>query len=927
MAGQDQSGHLYNPGTGHWSFNMSSSCRRCAYALVVTVFAATTAAEGATRTVPAGGDLQATLDAAAPGDTILLAAGAEFVGNFVLPVKTGSGYIVLRTSTPLTALPGAGTRIQPAHAALLARLRSPNEQPALRTAPGAHHWHLQYLEFAANLDGLNDLVQLGDGSSAQSTLASVPYALKLDHLYVHGDPDVGQKRCIALNAGDTTIRDSYIADCKSVSQDSQAIGGWNGPGPYLIENNYLEGAGENVMFGGADPWIDGLVGSGITIRRNYFTRPMAWRNPVIPTPAGATATPLAGGGLGAGTYAYRVIARRGVGQGNIGRSTATAEVTATVADGGTVRVRWQAVPGAAEYRVYGRSPGSQTVYWTVTTTEFVDTGAAGTPENVPTSIGTQWLVKNLFELKSARGVVVEGNIFENHWKQGQPGFAIVLTPRNSGGRCTWCVVEDLRFEHNVVRNVAAGVNILGYDNARPTQQTNALTFRHNLFYNVTTALGGNGWFMQIGDGPRDITIEHNTIDHNGPHLVYVYGGTSTAPKQVLDVVMTSNAARNGTYGMGGAFYAAGNAILTNFYPGIDFRANYLSGAVASRYPAGTLVAGLFPDQFVNAGARDYTVRSTSALHNAGTDGTDIGVDMAAVTDYVDGVETGSGSTTPPVAPVADFSASCTALSCAFTDGSSDADGTIASRTWTFGDGTTSSAQDPVHEYDASGTYAVTLAVVDNSGLSASKTRSVTVTQPNAAPAASFTSTCADLTCTLRDTSTDSDGTIALRTWTFGDGTASGSGQQVTHTFAAAGTYSVTLTVRDDDGATATATRTVSVAVSIHSGDLDGTTTQWSKYWDARVTIVVHDGAENRVNGATVAFTWSGAVSKTGTCVTSAGWCTVKSGTLSHLRSSVTLTINSISVPGSTYLAGSNHDVDGSTGGTAVVIARPPIPGQ
>ena len=90
----------------------------------------------------------------------------------------------------------------------------------------------------------------------------------LSHLYVHGDPLLGQKRCIALNAAAVTIRDSHIADCKAVGKDTQAIGGWNGPGPYMIENNYLEGAGENVLFGGADPAITNLVADGVTFRRN-----------------------------------------------------------------------------------------------------------------------------------------------------------------------------------------------------------------------------------------------------------------------------------------------------------------------------------------------------------------------------------------------------------------------------------------------------------------------------------------------------------------------------------------------------------------------------------------------------------------------------------------------------------------------------------
>jgi hypothetical protein len=116
-------------------------------------------------------------------------------------------------------------------------------------------------------------------SGAQNTLSRVPYDLLLSHLYVHGDRLVGQKRCVALNAANVTIPDSYIADCKGVSNDTQAIGGWNGPGHYEIINNYLEAAGENVLFGGSDPAILNLVPDGILVLNNHFTRPLTWRQP------------------------------------------------------------------------------------------------------------------------------------------------------------------------------------------------------------------------------------------------------------------------------------------------------------------------------------------------------------------------------------------------------------------------------------------------------------------------------------------------------------------------------------------------------------------------------------------------------------------------------------------------------------------------
>jgi hypothetical protein len=70
---------------------------------------------------------------------------------------------------------------------------------------------------------------------------------------------------------------SYISDIKSSQSDAQAIMGSNGPGPYLIANNYLEASGENIMFGGADPYIASLVPSDITIRQNYISKPLSWR--------------------------------------------------------------------------------------------------------------------------------------------------------------------------------------------------------------------------------------------------------------------------------------------------------------------------------------------------------------------------------------------------------------------------------------------------------------------------------------------------------------------------------------------------------------------------------------------------------------------------------------------------------------------------
>ncbi len=84
-------------------------------------------------------------------------------------------------------------------------------------------------------------------------------------------------------------------------------------------------------------------------------------------------------------------------------------------------------------------------------------------------------------------------------------------------------------------------------------------------------------------------------------------------------------------------------------------------------------------------------------------------------------------------PNASFSYSCTLLSCSFTDTSSDSDGSIVSRAWTFGDGGASTVTNPSHAYGASGTYIVSLTVTDNGGATDAASQNVTVSTTGGNP--------------------------------------------------------------------------------------------------------------------------------------------------------------------------------------------------
>ena len=569
--------------------------------------------------VPAGGDLQAALNSAQAGDTILLQAGATFVGNFTLPVHAGTDFITVRSSAPDASLPPAGTRITPAYAAYLPKIRSATTVTAMTTAPGAAYWRLLDLEFQANYEGYGDILDLGDGSSSQYDLSQVPQHLVIDRVYLHGDPVNGQKRGIGLNSGDTTIVNSYISDIKAIGQDTQAIGGWNGAGPFLIENNYLEGAGENLLFGGDDPKITGLTPTGIVIRGNTLRKPVAWRDPIVPTPPPPVPIVTLGGSLAAGTYAYRVVAREPIAA-TTAKSLPSTEVTVTVSAGSRVSLAWTPVPGATDYVVYGRTPGAENVYWVVGSPAFVDDGSSGGTSGTPSSSATVWQVKNLLELKNASQVQIDHNLLENNWVQAQDGMALLITPRNQYGGCTWCGVQQVTIEHNVLRHSPGGITILGYDNEHTSQQTNHITIRNNELSDLSKSWGGGDYPFLILAGPRDITIDHNTVISTGNGFLEVSGPA------VYDFTLTNNVALHNAYGIFGANYGYGTAAINVYFPGAVVTKNVLAGGSARDYPSGNLSPTVtdFQAHFVDYTNGNYALNTGTDWASAGTDGLDLG---------------------------------------------------------------------------------------------------------------------------------------------------------------------------------------------------------------------------------------------------------------------------------------------------------------
>ncbi len=495
-----------------------------------TAMVAAPAAGGRVISVAAGGNFQNALNSAQPGDVIELANGASFTGNFTLPNKntTSQQWITVRPAS-MVGVPAEGSRMTASQAAAanLPKVISSSNQGAIATDFGAHHWRLIGLEVTVPAAIANTgLIRLGTGY--ETTLAQMPHDIVLDRMYVHGTPTGIVRRAIVLNGASEAVVDSYVSECHDNGPDSQAIAGWNGPGPFKIVNNYLEAASENINWGGADPTIAGLIPSDIEIRRNHMTKQLAWA-------------------------------------------------------------------------------------------------------------GRGFNVKNLFEIKNAQRVLIEGNIFENNWQDGQGGSAIVLKSVNQGGACPWCVAKDITFRYNLLKNTGSGFALTGHDVGAQSIMTR-VTITDNVMsgIDVGPTYNGDGRAFLINNDPIDLVIAHNTV-FDPTNTAITFGGPTTEPPTRL--IFRDNMVGGGQYGVKGPGIGT-SAALQAFMPAGGYWGNVMtaSGSNATGFPTGNYFsATLSGIGFVSPSSLDYHLTSGSTFKNKGTDMLSAGADIDAVNAAIAGV--------------------------------------------------------------------------------------------------------------------------------------------------------------------------------------------------------------------------------------------------------------------------------------------------
>jgi hypothetical protein len=263
--------------------------------------------------------------------------------------------------------------------------------------------------------------------------------------------------------------------------------------------------------------------------------------------------------------------------------------------------------------------------------------------------GKHWTIKNLFELKTGRRVLVDGNIMENCWADlpiGQSGYAILLTVRTEGGGSPQADVSDVTISNNIIRHVAAGISISGSDDGKGNRSSR-INFYNNLFDDVDGQAYGDGnvagpnigTFLKIGE-PSNVTFNHNTVFQNGS-VTWAYG-TSNGFTFTNNLVNAYTSA-GGYQGMYGPGKAQGNATISSFFPDLTdaskrFHKNILIGTDANKYSSYSSASkNYFPTSIQEVGFENfalgisdyhgYALQTQSPFKKSASDGRDIGVDF------------------------------------------------------------------------------------------------------------------------------------------------------------------------------------------------------------------------------------------------------------------------------------------------------------
>jgi len=272
--------------------------------------------------------------------------------------------------------------------------------------------------------------------------------------------------------------------------------------------------------------------------------------------------------------------------------------------------------------------------------------------------GNPFIIKNLFELKNAQRVLLEGNILENCWGGfTQVGFAILLTPKNPGG-CPSCQVTDVTIRYNSISHVGGGLQIANVPSDRGVALDGQRYSIHDTVIDDIDGAkyNGPGEFAQIsmdGGAPlQNVTINHVTAFPL--RALFFIGARVASGGPMKNFVFTNsivNAGKTPVWSTGGgpANCAFHDSPLTTFnacFSGYSFAANAIIDPPPDFPPATWPPKNFFPASpsgvrfvdFHSGNGGDYRLQSSSPYKGKGTDGKDLGADVDRIRSATAGAE-------------------------------------------------------------------------------------------------------------------------------------------------------------------------------------------------------------------------------------------------------------------------------------------------
>jgi len=581
--------------------------------------------------------VQADINAAACGDTIKVAAGST-LGILTLPAKGCDNvhWITIESTGVSNAnFPAEGVRMTPCSSGIASMPNRPSyscSNPQVLTfkivtpassngivAPGGDHYRIIGAEITRVATGGVPIYNLVDLSSKGTQTNHVIF----DRVWFHGinqdghfpitsqSLDTSTTRAIYLGQSNhIAVIDSYFSDFYDTSSmsangntDAQCIGGGvggttnSGWGVYKFVNNHCEASGEGILLGGSSG--PQLTPSGCTIgvncnldvptdievRQNYFFKPLSWN----------------------------------------GNTT---------------------VPGATGWPV----------------------------------------VKNGFEMKIGARALFEGNVIENVWYSAQVGYCWSTAPKNQSGgsplvgTAPGALTNDFTYRYNYCYNTAYGIALyqsmdMGCTSCQAqgadgiSIHDNVIGDNQNLGSLASSSAGDAMEFYAAKDSTgrglnqlNNVSIAHNTFIRAIRGLT-IFGADSTG--LLHNWTMQDNIWPFGTYGfmdigntggcdtpysVGNNAYAILNACVSNYTVDHNAVFNWNSTTLGSKWPTNGAGSGNFfftgtnGPGFTNYGSgnsgfnpANYVITTSSPLHNAASDGKDLGADIPTLLSAIAGV--------------------------------------------------------------------------------------------------------------------------------------------------------------------------------------------------------------------------------------------------------------------------------------------------